>query len=123
MCGGTLLPTRQTQGACGLSPRVRGNLYLTDLSHNGQRSIPACAGEPEATWTCWIIRMVYPRVCGGTTRSWLSSAARFGLSPRVRGNPLGILLAVVVLVKVGWGLFYWVGRGCEWESSGSVSGL
>src|ERR1035437_5147638 len=51
-----------------------------------QRSIPACAGEPDrenlplARWT------VYPRVRGGTDGLHLFSEAATGLSPRARGN-------------------------------------
>ena len=86
-------------------------------------SIPACAGEPLLLRSGPLRCAVYPRVCGGTHESTSHAGGAAGLSPRVRGNPLGILLAVVVLVKVGWGLFYWVGRGCEWESSGLASGL
>ena len=66
VCGGT--PTRAGAGAGvgGLSPRVRGNpldpLHLV----LGQRSIPACAGEPAQTATRCRSGSVYPRVCGGT---------------------------------------------------------
>ena len=33
--------------------------------------------------------MVYPRVCGGTVAPQAISFPKFGLSPRVRGNPAG----------------------------------
>ena len=71
----------------GLSPRVRGNPLRPSPVHPHGRSIPACAGEPclrEAE------RMgslgVYPRVCGGTSTTVVSSQSINGLSPRVRGN-------------------------------------
>ena len=38
-------------------------------------------------------RKVYPRVCGGTTLSRKAFTTTRGLSPRVRGNPEGILVA------------------------------
>ena len=49
-------------------------------------SIPACAGEPLSWSLAKWIRRVYPRVCGGTTRSPPPSRTGRGLSPRVRGN-------------------------------------
>ena len=53
----------------------------------GQRSIPACAGEPSGQrYRDWLIR-VYPRVCGGTDGHPANTALVGGLSPRVRGNP------------------------------------
>ena len=50
------------------------------------RSIPACAGEPNAARPGRGRLPVYPRVCGGTF--WISSSVIpvSGLSPRVRGN-------------------------------------
>ena len=54
------------------------------------RSIPACAGEP-STWRSTSTGPgVYPRVCGGTSTVSATLAARNGLSPRVRGNPVGV---------------------------------
>ena len=56
-----------------------------------QRSIPACAGEPDVpTWDTSPTIAVYPRVCGGTTPRPLSTRSARGLSPRVRGNPSGV---------------------------------
>ena len=36
---------------------------------------------------------VYPRVCGGTRGVDAGEALRYGLSPRVRGNPVAMALA------------------------------
>ncbi len=70
----------------GLSPRVRGNHWLTNVRCTSLGSIPACAGEPFSPISARYGSGVYPRVCGGTTRpSWLNTVSR-GLSPRVRGN-------------------------------------
>ena len=50
----------------GLSPRVRGNLSPPYDGGADQRSIPACAGEPELVCAVCGHTEVYPRVCGGT---------------------------------------------------------
>ena len=52
-------------------------------------SIPACAGEPLAGDTGGLLIRVYPRVCGGTWGGGGRLPLRLGLSPRVRGNPVG----------------------------------
>ena len=52
----------------------------------GSRSIPACAGEPDAAALSVYHSTVYPRVCGGTDCSITVRADSAGLSPRVRGN-------------------------------------
>ncbi len=73
-------------GIPGLSPRVRGNPIWAFPYPPSRRSIPACAGEPCSLQVLLTVRMVYPRVCGGT---YACKADRFcanGLSPRVRGN-------------------------------------
>ena len=77
----------------GLSPRVRGNHGGGRDSSKGLRSIPACAGEPAASFVCVCSQTVYPRVCGGTSARVSTSARVMGLSPRVRGNP--VLLSIV----------------------------
>ena len=51
------------------------------------RSIPACAGEPNAAESELESGGVYPRVCGGTVKRGIGMPRRRGLSPRVRGNP------------------------------------
>ena len=74
----------------GLSPRVRGNQPDDNDEICLGRSIPACAGEPRpALGRCYLGR-VYPRVCGGTLNEWRRWATHWGLSPRVRGNLIGI---------------------------------
>ena len=66
VCGGTRIVTRHEPSSKGLSPRVRGNREIIGGLSVGQRSIPACAGEP-ARWTAArLSTRVYPRVCGGT---------------------------------------------------------
>ena len=87
VCGGTAYAiTRQSSGS-GLSPRVRGNLRDPAASVPQPGSIPACAGEPAFVAQLSDPEKVYPRVCGGTTMSFISDLVDTGLSPRVRGNP------------------------------------
>ena len=86
VCGGTAQLLHQRLPLGGLSPRVRGNQDGCDDSDVGERSIPACAGEPGGV--CWLRSAVrvYPRVCGGTNLTSFSTGTGSGLSPRVRGN-------------------------------------
>ena len=89
MCGGTEHRVHHIPRQGGLSPRVRGN-------RGGRRgevgivgSIPACAGEPQRRPHRPLPVRVYPRVCGGTRHGIAAPGAAHGLSPRVRGNPVG----------------------------------
>ncbi len=86
-CGGTRLPSLAESRALGLSPRVRGNQGRGDQSNDIHRSIPAGAGEPSACSCAHATSQVYPRGCGGTSKTPSRSACCRGLSPRVRGNP------------------------------------
>ena len=70
----------------GLSPRVRGNLFILSGNENTVRSIPACAGEPAGASLSSARSRVYPRVCGGTPLMAYNRRDSKGLSPRVRGN-------------------------------------
>ena len=84
VCGGTTRPER----FAGLSPRVRGNPAVIRYTY------PRVRGNPYHS-------QVYPRVCGGTRGARFNSpncgsevagepVQSLGLSPRVRGNPVGI---------------------------------
>ena len=86
VCGGT--QRRRGNAGCrqGLSPRVRGNRCAGRDGEPPSGSIPACAGEPGAAGPQGLFDRVYPRVCGGTVRSFVKTTLRWGLSPRVRGN-------------------------------------
>ena len=86
VCGGTVLRHAAMTLMCGLSPRVRGNLRSQNLGVADLGSIPACAGEPEATRWPLAMSRVYPRVCGGTRGYQVAARNVQGLSPRVRGN-------------------------------------
>ena len=65
---------------------MRGNLAQTVIITSVTRSIPACAGEPNAPETRRLGTGVYPRVCGGTLPLEQLLDPLVGLSPRVRGN-------------------------------------
>ncbi len=86
VCGGTRVPYPPERDDIGLSPRVRGNrAYRCQPTPDGW-SIPACAGEPIGVADFDDQGTVYPRVCGGTPRTFRRSDKSGGLSPRVRGN-------------------------------------
>ena len=65
---------------------MRGNLGGAVGAADDRGSIPACAGEPRLTAQRPRKALVYPRVCGGTSRDWRRRKCPAGLSPRVRGN-------------------------------------
>ena len=70
----------------GLSPPVRGNQTRRSVMQRGDRSIPACAGEPSRARPRRQPPPVYPRLCGGTRLRMPSGKSGSGLSPPVRGN-------------------------------------
>ena len=92
VCGGTVAGPVDEGLGVGLSPRVRGNLRLRSARRWPGLSIPACAGEPVCCPTRPLPTGVYPRVCGGTGPPHDTALPNPGLSPRVRGNRLGLLL-------------------------------
>ena len=88
VCGGTQSRLRWGMMFEGLSPRVRGNRFISAFNFGGDGSIPACAGEPPRRRPMENRPGVYPRVCGGTAAEATAAAQARGLSPRVRGNHL-----------------------------------
>ena len=66
VCGGTPSLRRNACRMRGLSPRMRGNRRRAVSRQDGQRSIPAYAGEPFVSDNVRKLCGVYPRVCGGT---------------------------------------------------------
>ena len=65
---------------------MRGNLARILKCSVTTGSIPAHAGEPAVISMGMPSGVVYPRACGGTSRSFPLSAFTKGLSPRMRGN-------------------------------------
>ena len=86
-CGGTVQTHRVSVAQYGLSPRLRGNQWLTVKRKIKWRSIPAPAGEPPFSSGQCASTKVYPRACGGTDDLAAIDIAAKGLSPRLRGNP------------------------------------
>ena len=78
-----------TAPAKGLSPRVRGNRARKTADGPCEGSIPARAGEPWWSDPGSAGARVYPRACGGTDAPTSPGTPITGLSPRVRGNPVG----------------------------------
>ena len=94
VCGGTPCNGSGHLPPMGLSPRVRGNRLGSEPTGNVTGSIPACAGEPHSPPNIEKVRQVYPRVCGGTARARTAALPKWGLSPRVRGNRVGVRSAI-----------------------------
>ena len=88
-CGGTLIHLCRYENRAGLSPRVRGNRPGSSTIGEWLRSIPASAGEPAQLIRHMKLYPVYPRECGGTRYVSVAVGEGVGLSPRVRGNPVG----------------------------------
>ncbi len=86
LCGGNAAVCDHAHPAPGLSPLVRGKRAspLGDTGTSG--SIPACAGETAPSPPFPATRRVYPRLCGGNSRTDGVQIIRVGLSPLVRGK-------------------------------------
>ena len=65
-CGATHLPDGRGNIPGGLSPRMRGNRYISRKALIDIRSIPAHAGQPQIFVQDFLHRQVYPRACGAT---------------------------------------------------------
>jgi len=65
VCGGAILYLVAKLVRPGLSPRVRGSLFVAASLLAFMGSIPACAGEPWRGPAACRPPRVYPRVCGG----------------------------------------------------------
>ena len=85
-CGGTDMLAALTGLVFGLSPRLRGNLWLGWATLGTVRSIPALAGEPHPAPVRPLPGGVYPRAWGGTGDKHQPLGHIVGLSPRLRGN-------------------------------------
>ena len=86
--GGTRVVSAASCVATGLSPRVRGNLWIPPRHTIAKRSIPACTGEPRAVARAAGSERVYPRVYGGTRAVQLAHFARAWSIPACTGEPI-----------------------------------
>ena len=91
-CGAALYGGISQRTMMGLSPRVRGSLLPMLLYQDGLRSIPASAGQPHRRNADAYKFAVYPRECGAALYGGISQRTMMGLSPRVRGSLLPMLL-------------------------------
>ena len=89
VCGGSAVINLDAVVYFGLSPRVRGKRLRPPFRVDRPRSIPACAGEATRPVHASGWSPVYPRVCGGSSTTACHDCGKEGLSPRVRGKPLG----------------------------------
>ena len=87
VCGGSTMRRAPWQWTQGLSPRVRGKRRGVAVTARVGGSIPACAGEARFRPPAQPEWAVYPRVCGGSGFTPMTSPRPRGLSPRVRGKP------------------------------------
>ncbi len=85
-CGERLGMRRMYVGWPGLSPRLRGTVYLSFLSMDCIRFIPAPAGNGAYRRTVRANGAVYPRACGERMYRFTRWDVVCGLSPRLRGT-------------------------------------
>ena len=97
-CGETADIRLTVKFAEGLSPRVRGNPEWPRLAWLVPGSIPTRAGKPTRSGPTISSSRVYPHACGETGISYRYHAFFEGLSPRVRGNRMFV---VVCLEPIG----------------------
>ena len=88
VCGENSTLLRKLGGKWGSPPRVRGKQDEVESADGDERITPACAGKTARHRKSAHLRRDHPRVCGENTVSPISSAARRGSPPRVRGKLL-----------------------------------
>ena len=94
-CGGAGSGKTAACGSAGLSPRMRGSRPRPASPPPARGSIPAHAGEPLVLRCPPRIPAVYPRACGGAMLGRCRVEWYSGLSPRMRGSPVDVLLDFV----------------------------
>ena len=94
VCGATMATAAFQWCRGGLSPRVRGNPDDAQELTRGSGPIPACAGQPWLRCAGFRGGGAYPRVCGATAWQSRLQLSEPGLSPRVRGNREGRIIAL-----------------------------
>ena len=91
VCGATRMCSPRVPGCLGPSPRVRGNRDFSSASFARVGPIPACAGQPLPSPCRQLQGWAHPRVCGATHGLHHRRPGAQGPSPRVRGNPWGLV--------------------------------
>ena len=79
----------------GLSPRSRGSLHGPLDPPPGEGSIPALAGKPSCSRGLGPPAAVYPRARGEAVPGHRGAQNSRGLSPRSRGSPEDVRVAVI----------------------------
>jgi len=89
MCGEAPIAAKGHRTVRGLSPHVRGSRFTWQGTCLRDGSIPACAGKPNRPSTAILALRVYPRMCGEACAVRDGAGNARGLSPHVRGSPVG----------------------------------
>ncbi len=93
-CGADDTMHESTEAVQGASPRVRGRHLVHVVAADRGRSIPARAGPTPGPAAGVPVATEHPRACGADATGGDSRQRADGASPRVRGRPLSLLLAV-----------------------------
>ena len=86
VCGEQQLKRGLRMASRGSSPRVRGTVRGAWIGRDGQRFIPACAGNSANKSSLIFSASVHPRVCGEQHITIKQRVRDHGSSPRVRGT-------------------------------------
>ncbi len=84
----------------GLSPYTRGNLTISVLDMERERSIPVHTGKPSFPRASITKTMVYPRTHGETKQKYSPYMPERGLSPYTRGNRCAMMGAVLLIGSI-----------------------
>ena len=94
----------------GSSPRVRGRYLLPVGDGDGERLIPAGAGQIHHSFRASYLKSAHPRGCGADSEEGVVLCCEWGSSPRVRGRlaPWFPVLGCGRLIPAGAGqIQYW----------------
>ena len=80
----------------GSSPRVRGKPVFRSGQSAERGLIPACAGKTVCDCGYRELCTAHPRVCGENPHPGDDQRGIPGSSPRVRGKPTGLRIAIVL---------------------------
>ena len=93
-CGAHILYESLIVYGLGSSPRMRGSRLASALPRTSAGIIPAHAGLTRPTAALAVAHRDHPRACGAHVRPILSLNSRWGSSPRMRGSPTCLRIAV-----------------------------
>ena len=93
-CGAHILYESLIVYGLGSSPRMRGSRLASALPRTSAGIIPAHAGLTRPTAALAVAHRDHPRACGAHVRPIVSLNSRWGSSPRMRGSPTCLRIAV-----------------------------